>query len=377
MDVPIARSKSLRRLALPAAGLAALAGVLLWAAGWRPLVPRVPRSDFVFASVRRGDLVHRIRVFGTLVATDVSSVAAAVSGRVKRIASPPGSVVDEESVVVELENDALSQAVVKKRTEVGTEEATLTELQASAERQAADQEVELFKANSDLKHARLQLETDASLAAEGLTPRITLEKSRLIAEDAAQRVAIEERRLAATARALAAQTRAQRGRVERVREELRETEQANAALIVRARARGVVQQLSLERGQVVESGALLGRVARPDRFKAVVKVPETDGSLLKVGQTATVATPNGTAQAEVARISPAAEAGTISVDLCLNREWNSCPSSKHRPLHRPRRPVRIATGDSAAQFLRRRAPSCAGRIDSVPRKSPLRRFLRR
>jgi multidrug efflux pump subunit AcrA (membrane-fusion protein) len=95
------------------------------------------------------------------------------------------------------------------------------------------------------------------------------------------------------------------------------------ALRVRAGSAGVLEELSLQVGQSVAPGALLAKVARPDRLKAEVKVPETQAKDVVVGQRALVDTRNGDPRTgvvagRVARIDPAAQAGTVKVDVALD-----------------------------------------------------------
>ena len=61
----------------------------------------------------------------------------------------------------------------------------------------------------------------------------------------------------------------------------------------------------------------LARVARPDRLKAVVRVPETQARDVVPGQKAVVDTRNGVVPARVVRVDPAVQNGTVTVDLAL------------------------------------------------------------
>ena len=58
------------------------------------------------------------------------------------------------------------------------------------------------------------------------------------------------------------------------------------ALQVRAGIDGVLQQVPVEVGQRVTPGTNLARVARPDRLKAELRIPETQARDVQIGQTA-------------------------------------------------------------------------------------------
>jgi HlyD family secretion protein len=81
----------------------------------------------------------------------------------------------------------------------------------------------------------------------------------------------------------------------------------------------VLQQLSIEQGQSVAAGAPLAKVVRPDRLKAEIHIPETRAADLQLGQPASIDTRNGIIRGHVARIDPAAQAGTVRVDVALHR----------------------------------------------------------
>jgi HlyD family secretion protein len=64
-------------------------------------------------------------------------------------------------------------------------------------------------------------------------------------------------------------------------------------------------------------GANLARVAVPERLKAVIRVPETQAKDVVPMQTATVDTRNGIVNGKVSRVDPAAQNGTVTVDIAL------------------------------------------------------------
>src|SRR6185503_11807284 len=54
-----------------------------------------------------------------------------------------------------------------------------------------------------------------------------------------------------------------------------------------------------------------------DRLKAVIRVPETQARDLALGQPASIDTRNGIVAGRVARVDPAAQNGTVTVDVSL------------------------------------------------------------
>jgi HlyD family secretion protein len=80
---------------------------------------------------------------------------------------------------------------------------------------------------------------------------------------------------------------------------------------------GVLEQVPVEVGQQVAPGANLARVADPTRLKAELRIAETQARDLTIGQVAQVDTRNGIIPGKVIRIDPAAQNGTVTVDVEL------------------------------------------------------------
>jgi len=59
-------------------------------------------------------------------------------------------------------------------------------------------------------------------------------------------------------------------------------------------------------------------VAQPGKLKAVLRIPETQAPDVTVGQPAAIDTRNGIVQGHVGRIDPAAQGGTVAVDVLLD-----------------------------------------------------------
>ena len=131
------------------------------------------------------------------------------------------------------------------------------------------------------------------------------------------RVAFERQRLAALRRGNAAQLEAQRGQVERLRALAAFRRRQLDALHVRAGQLGVVQQVAVEVGQTVAVGAPLAKIVVPDRLQARLRIPESSTEDVGLGLRASIDTRNGVVAGEVIRIDPAAQNGSVTVDIKL------------------------------------------------------------
>jgi len=81
---------------------------------------------------------------------------------------------------------------------------------------------------------------------------------------------------------------------------------------------GVLQVVPVEQGQQVGAGSQLARVANPASLKATLRISETQTKDLAPGQVADIDTRNGHVKGRVSRIDPAAQGGTVGVDITLD-----------------------------------------------------------
>ena len=88
-------------------------------------------------------------------------------------------------------------------------------------------------------------------------------------------------------------------------------------LAIRAGIDGQVQEVDVEVGQRVAAGTILAKVADPTKLKAELKIAETQMKDIVPNQPAEIDTRNGIVPGHVIRIDPAAQNGTVIVDVEL------------------------------------------------------------
>ena len=190
-------------------------------------------------------------------------------------------------------------------------------LRVRLESDAMTQQAAIATIKSEYSQARLQLDTDEVLAKQGLVPDITIKVSRVRVLDIANRLKVEQDRVAVSAKSAKAQINAQQSRIQQLRALAKLKRDQVDALKVRAGTNGVLQQVSVQVGQQVTPGLNMARVADPASLKAELKIAETQVKDIKLGQSVEVDTRNGVIQGRVSRIDPAAREGTFTVDAAL------------------------------------------------------------
>jgi HlyD family secretion protein len=313
-----ARKKKIRRIAIASGTVGAVFLITLGLSRLQPAAPRVERSTVWIDTVKRGSMLRQVRGLGTLVPEEIRWIPAQTEGRVERLVVLPGTPVAADTVILELSNPELELLTLEAVSQLRAAEAALVELRVRLESQRLDQEAAAARVQADYSQARLRADADVELARNGLLADINLKLSLGTAEELANRNRIEQKRLEIASEAIRAQLAVQDAGLERARGLASLRRNQLDALKVRAGLEGVLQQLDVEVGQRVAPGTTLAKVAQPGRLKAVVRIAETQAKDIQIGLPASIDTRNGVIPGHVARVDPAAQQGTVVVDVALD-----------------------------------------------------------
>lgn len=321
--------KRIRNAALIVLGLGAVGGITYGLSKLKPAAPTLDRSTAVIDTVKRGEMVREVHGNGTLVPQLTRWIPAPADGRVEKILVQAGVEVGAGTVIVELSNPQMEQQAIDAEFQVKTAEAEAENLKVRLEGESMTQQSQIASINAEYSQAKLQLDADEVLAKQGLVADLILKVSRVHVQDLANRLKVEQQRLAITAKSTKAQMNAQQSRVQQLRALARLKQDQVDALKVRAGTNGVLQQVSVQEGQQVTPGLNIARIADPASLKAELKIPETQIKDVRIGQSAKIDTRNGIIEGQVARIDPAAREGTFTVDVSFG---GALPSSARPDL---------------------------------------------
>lgn len=318
MDVPRTGARPRVRRAVLAAGAAvAIAAITLgirWLEG-RP--PVVSRSELWIAMVERGPLTLSVRGQGTLVPTQFRWASAPAAARIDRVLVQPGVAVEASTLLMVLVDPDTELAALTAERDVAHAEAGLAQLAAQLDGARLAQESAVAGLDADVAMATRRSTIDRAMAQKGVIAELESLESGDRAGQLGARRAFEHRRLAALRRGNAAQLAAQRAQLEQLRALARFRRNQLEALQVRAAQAGVVQQIAVEAGQSVAAGAPLARIIMPDHLQARLRIPEASTQDVALGLRATIDTRTGVVPGEVVRIDPAAQDGSVIVDVKL------------------------------------------------------------
>jgi HlyD family secretion protein len=318
MDVPRSGARPRTRRAVIAAGaIAAIAAVTFGIRWFSHRAPAIPRGELWLATVQRGPLALEVRGQGTLVPTDFRWASAPIAARVERVLVQPGAQAEPDTVLVELSNPDAELAALEADRDVAQAEAQLAQIGAQLDGTRLAQESAVAGLDADVSMAIRRKEIDSAMAQKGVISELERAESVDRAGQLSARREFEKRRLAALQRGNAAQLEAQHAQVERLRALAQFRRKQLEALRVRAGQRGVVQQVAVEAGQSVTAGAPLAKVVVPDRLQARLRIPEASAGDVSIGLGASIDVRAGVVAGEVVRIDPAAQNGSVTVDVRL------------------------------------------------------------
>ena len=329
----VRRHRILKRAVVAVLALGALCATGFAVMRLQPAVPTVERASIYPGSVKRGPMLREVRGLGKLVAEEVLWVPAAADGRVVKINVYPGSMVQPDTILMELDNPELRQQTLDAEFALRAAEASYTDLSVQLKTQLFDRKSAAAQVSSDYKDAAIRADRDLKLEKEGLISKLDAAISNNKADQLKIRDDLEDQRLRIIDESARAQLAVQQVRIEQART-LYELKRGQLdQLKVRAGAGGVIAQLGasvpsgaavavtyLEVGQKVTAGTILAKIAQPQKLKAELKINETEARNVLTGQPASIDTRNGIIQGKVSRIDPTAVNGNVTIDVKLISE---------------------------------------------------------
>jgi multidrug resistance efflux pump len=185
---------------------------------------------------------------------------------VDRVLVQPGVIVNENTLLLEEQprcsDPEPASAARTHRRRSGTDLA-----QDQSRSATAHQAGVVATAKSAYREAQRKAKADSDLVAQNLISTAEAGRSGDQAEEMTTRMEIEEKRLAILTDNMKDQLDVQQAQVERLRAIAAFQRRQVEAMVVRAGATGVLQELPMQVGQWAISGATLAKVVRPEKLR--------------------------------------------------------------------------------------------------------------
>ena len=317
MDVQIERNttkKSVIKISFYVVGAVVL-GLLCYR--WiNPGIPTLERDSLYIDYVQKGDLLREVRGVGTIVPQEVRFITSTVSGSsIRKINIRAGADVEPDTVIVVLDNPELKQSAFEAESSYKTVEDEIIGLELQLEQTVIALKSNMAQMRGELEKARLDYEVNEVLIAEGLIGDVIVKKSRMLKAQLETQLALEEERLQYLEKSNQSQLAIKRSELERAKARYELLANQVDELHVVAGITGVLQRLTVEEGQSIDSSEVIAEVADLARLKAELRIQEMRSKDIVKGLKAIVDLGNGTVEGIVSRIDPAVEEGTVAVDV--------------------------------------------------------------
>jgi HlyD family secretion protein len=322
VDIKRDPPKKTKRNVLIAGGVLAVVMLTVALSQLEARPPSVARAEVIIDSVQRGELVRNVRAPGTLVPENIRYVAAVVSGRVEDRPLRPGAMVTAGTVILVLSNPDENLQLLTANEALAQAEQNLVTLKSNLESAKLAQEANIARLRTQLAQAERNKATMESLdrTRKGLASENELKAAQEAVTELTTTLGIEERRLKLMESSMAEQIAGAENTVNSNKAVVQLRRDRIAGLNVKAGIDGQLQSLNLELGQWINSGTELARVAQPGRFKAVLRVPESQAKDVSVGQRVDVDLHPAIVKGRVMRVDPISQNATVEVEVALEGE---------------------------------------------------------
>jgi HlyD family secretion protein len=319
-DPAILRKKKIRRTVFLALAGVAVVVISVAVSRLKPAAPSVSASTLWYGTVVRGPLTVEVHGAGTLVPVEIRWIPATTSGRVEKLVLQPGAIVKPGTVILELSNPDLEQQARNARLAWESSQAQLANAQATMHKDHMSQQASVKDAKSRYDLAVATLQANKQLADEGLVSQLKIQEYQASVDQAKTQLDLAQQQLDLTTENEQSQLAPAQADVNQKKAQLDLVMQQLDDLKVKSPISGVLQVMgaNVEVGAQVGQGTNLARVADPTNLKAEVRISETTTKDLRLGLPAKIDTRNGIVPGKVIRIDPAAQGGTVGVDVSLD-----------------------------------------------------------
>ncbi|HTW22987.1 MAG TPA: efflux RND transporter periplasmic adaptor subunit [Candidatus Baltobacteraceae bacterium] len=314
----IKRRKAMRRYIYIGAALLIIVIITAALARLKPAAPSVDRSTIWTDTVKRGSMLREVRGLGTLVPETVWVIPAATDGRVEKRYLLPGTAVKASTVILDLANPQLQQEALDAQYALKGAQASYEQTKADLQNQLMDKRTSAASVSSQYRTAEMQKDAYERLGKLGLKADLDVKTAEVQAEELAKENDLAQQEVTTFSNSIDAQLAVQQSTIDQKRALYELKKSQVDELHVRAGVDGILQELDVDVGQQVTSGAALAKVSQPAELKAALQIAETQAKDIQLGQKASIDTHNGIIPGHVMRIDPSVANGTRTVDVKLD-----------------------------------------------------------
>jgi biotin carboxyl carrier protein len=273
------------------------------------------RKDLLLATVKQGDIDVTVEGYGKLTSDKLQLITTLTKATVEEIVLKPGATVTKESVIVKLANPELQQQVQSAQYSLAESRANLRQLKLNQRRETLTEKSNYLELVSKHKGARLTLTAQNKLVKSGIVKQIDYQESILREEQLNERIEIFKERNEQLKEVHKEAINIQLERIKQVEQRLTIAKDRNSKLVVKAGFDGVLQRLSVKLGESLAPGQEVALIGSVTELIALIRVPQNQVQLVKIGQKVMVDTRQKLIEGIVNRIDPIVDQNTVEVEI--------------------------------------------------------------
>lgn len=327
-DPKILRKKRIRQMTLLGVAIIAIGAISVAVMRLQPAAPSVPAGTVWVGTVTRGSFTREVHGAGTLVPVDLRWIPATTAGRVEWYLQPGEKLVPGK-VVMKLTNPDLENQTNSAELDWKASQAAYDNAKAGLQTQRMTQEAAVTTAQTALQLAVKTYNADKSLGDQGIVGALQVDKDKGAVDQAQSALDVAKKTLQNTLDTQASQLAPAEALVNQKKAAYDQFRRQMDDLNVKSPLTGVLAAVPVDIGAQVGQGTNLVRVVDPTQLKANVRISETTMKDLTINLPAMIDTRNGIVKGHVIRIDPAANGGTVGVDVALDEPL---PSSARQDM---------------------------------------------
>jgi HlyD family secretion protein len=274
------------------------------------------------APASREAIQRVITADGVIFALDQASVTPKISAPVEKFLVNRGDHVKQGQLLAVLENKDLVGVAAESKSQVDQAEASYRMTTGvSLPEEIVKSRGEVEAARQAMEASQRLVESRQKLLAEGVIARKLVDEAQVaLAQARVQMQTAEEHLRTLEGVAEESETKAAAAQVEAAKGRHQSSEAQLSYSQIRSPISGVVADRPLYAGEMASAGTPLLTVVDISRVVVRANVPLDQAVYLKVGDSATITTSGGSRQGKVIIVSPAADAGSTTVQVWVQAE---------------------------------------------------------
>jgi HlyD family secretion protein len=267
--------------------------------------------------VETGSFKFEISGHGVLLPSTQRTLTSHSRAVVEKIYIEPGQFVNAEDVIMVLSSTEatteLNQAIAEKNRQV----LNYRQLSITQKQERFNVQYEINDTESELEHAKFELEAYESLISGGTISRSTLVKQQLLVKNLERKLANKIELLQFLEISHNERDELHNQMLQQYKSELEIAENKVTALDVKASFSGVVSQISPTEGESVSVGDVLAKITNTESYIAQIKIPQNKVQFIMPNADASISVGEQLMNAQVSRIDLNVEGSFVLVDLIL------------------------------------------------------------